>query len=77
MIKQLIKKEAARQRRVINLVPSENYASKDVLTALGSPLTNKYAEGKSRQRYYFGNEVVDQIEDRVKELVYKVFCSPV
>ncbi len=73
MIKQLIKKEAARQRRVINLVPSENYASKDVLTALGSPLTNKYAEGKSRQRYYFGNEVVDQIEDRVKELVYKVF----
>jgi glycine hydroxymethyltransferase len=73
MIKELIKKEVARQKRVINLVPSENYASKDVLTALGSPLTNKYAEGKSRQRYYFGNEVVDQIEDRVKELVYKVF----
>jgi len=58
---------------VINLVPSENYASKNVLAALGSPLVNKYAEGKSRQRYYFGNEVVDQIEDRVKELVYKVF----
>jgi len=72
-INDLIKKEAARQRRVINLVPSENYASKNVLAALGSPLVNKYAEGKSRQRYYFGNEVVDQIEDRVKELVYKVF----
>ncbi len=73
MIKELIKKEAARQKRVINLVPSENYASKNVLAALGSPLANKYAEGKSHQRYYFGNEVVDQIEDRAKELVYKVF----
>lgn len=73
MIKELIRKEAARQKRVINLVPSENYASKNVLAALGSPLTNKYAEGKSRQRYYFGNEVIDQIEDRVKELVYKAF----
>ncbi len=73
MIKELIKKEAARQKRVINLVPSENYASKNVLAALGSPLVNKYAEGKSRQRYYFGNEVVDQIEDKAKELVYRVF----
>ncbi len=73
MIKELIKKEAARQKRVINLVPSENYASKNVLAALSSPLANKYAEGKSRQRYYFGNEVVDQIEDKVKELVYKTF----
>ncbi len=73
MVKELIKKEAARQKRVINLVPSENYASKNVLAALGSPLTNKYAEGKSHQRYYFGNEVVDQIEDGVKELVYKAF----
>ena len=72
-IKNLIKKEAARQKRVINLVPSENYASKSVLAALGSPLANKYAEGKSRQRYYFGNEVIDQIEDRAKELVYKAF----
>lgn len=69
----LIKKEVARQKKIINLIPSENYASKDVLAALGSPLTNKYAEGKSHQRYYFGNEVVDQIEDRVKELVYKIF----
>lgn len=72
-IKNLIKKETARQKRVINLVPSENYASKNVLAALSSPLANKYAEGKSRQRYYFGNEVVDQIEDKVKELVYKTF----
>lgn len=61
---------------MINLIPSENYVSKDVLVALGSPLTNKYAEGKSHQRYYFGNEVVDEIEDEVKNLVYKVFKIP-
>lgn len=72
-IKDLIKKEVSRQRLVINLIPSENYVSKDVLAALSSPLTNKYAEGKSHQRYYFGNEVIDEIEDYTKELVYKVF----
>jgi len=43
------------------------------LSALGSELTNKYAEGKSHQRYYFGCGVVDRIEDEVKKLVYKVF----
>ena len=72
-IKQLIKLEVKRQQKVINLIPSENYVSKDVLAALGSPLVNKYAEGKSHQRYYFGNEIIDKIEDRVKELVYKAF----
>lgn len=73
MIKELIKKELARQKKVINLIPSENYPSKDVLRALGSQLTSKYAEGKSHQRYYFGNKVVDEIEDEVKNLVCKVF----
>ena len=72
-IKALIQKETKRQKRVINLIPSENYVSKDVLAALGSPLTNKYAEGKSHRRYYFGNEITDQIEDRTKELIYKIF----
>lgn len=72
-IKDLIGKEIKRQKKMINLIPSENYVSKNVLAALGSPLTNKYAEGKSHQRYYFGNEVVDLIEDRTKDLVYKVF----
>ena len=72
-IKDLIKKEAQRQKRVVNLIPSENYVSKDVLAALGSPLTNKYAEGRSHMRYYFGTSVVDEIEDGVTELVYKVF----
>jgi glycine hydroxymethyltransferase len=69
----LIKKELARQKKVINLIPSENYVSKDVLAALGSALTNKYAEGKSHQRYYFGNEVIDEIEDEVKNLAFEAF----
>ena len=73
MIKQLIKKEIARQKKVINLIPSENYVSENVLTALGSPLTNKYAEGYPHKRYYFGNKVIDEVEDEVKNLVYKVF----
>ena len=72
-IKTLVQKEVARQKKVINLIPSENYVSKDVLAALGSPLTNKYAEGRSHQRYYFGTSVVDEIEDEVQNLVYKVF----
>src|SRR3989344_7582958 len=72
-MKALIQKETKRQKRVINLIPSENYVSKDVLAALGSPLTNKYAEGKSHQRYYFGNGIADQMEDEVKELVFRAF----
>lgn len=73
LIKNLVKKEIVRQKKVINLIPSENFVSKDVLAVLGSPLTNKYAEGKSRQRYYFGNEVVDEIENEVKRLALKAF----
>lgn len=72
-IKSLIKKELNRQKKVINLIPSENYPSKAVLEALGSQLTSKYAEGKSHQRYYFGNKVIDEIEDEVKKLALKIF----
>src|SRR3989338_6543166 len=72
----LLKEEEQRQNETINLIPSENLVSKNVLLALGSVLTNKYAEGKSHQRYYFGNEIVDKIEDRVKELVCKIFKIP-
>ncbi len=61
-IKKLIAEEQKRQKKVINLIASENYVSKDVLEALGSELTNKYAEGYPGKRYYGGNEVVDQIE---------------
>ena len=71
--KELIKKEIQRQKKVINLIPSENYASNDVLDALGSPLTNKYSEGYPGKRYYPGNEIYDQIETEVQNLAKKVF----
>lgn len=72
-IKDLIKKELARQKKVINLIPSENYPSKDVLAALGSQLTSKYAEGYPGKRYYGGNEIMDEIESLAKDLGRKVF----
>lgn len=62
----LIRGEEKRQRETLDLIASENFVSGDVLRALGSPLTNKYAEGKSRMRYYAGNEFVDMLEDAVK-----------
>ncbi len=65
--------ERARQKKVINLIASENYVSKDVLEALGSELTNKYAEGYSSHRYYGGNEFVDKIENLCKERAIKAF----
>lgn len=68
----LIAKEEDRQRRGIELIASENFASKQVMEAAGSVLTNKYAEGLPSKRYYGGCEVVDEIEqlaiDRAKEL---------
>jgi len=66
--------EAKRQRETINLIASENYASKAVLEAQGSSLTNKYAEGYPQQRYYGGCENMDVIESlaiqRAKELFH-------
>ena len=68
----IIKKEEAKQKEYINLIASENYVSEDILKALGSVLTNKYAEGYSGRRYYSGCEFVDAIEDiaikRAREL---------
>lgn len=72
-IKKLIKAEQARQKKVINLIASENYVSKDVLEALGSELTNKYAEGYAGKRYYGGNEIVDKIENLCIERALKLF----
>ena len=72
-MEKLIKAEEKRQKSVINLIASENYVSDDVLKALGSKLTNKYAEGYSRHRYYGGNELVDKIENLCKERVLKLF----
>ena len=68
----LIEEEIARQNEGIELIASENFVSPAVLEAMGSPLTNKYAEGLPGKRYYGGCEVVDRIEqlaiDRAKEL---------
>jgi len=68
----IIQKEIKRQQNVIELIPSENFASLAVLQALGSVLTNKYSEGYSHKRYYGGNEFIDEAEDlaikRAKEL---------
>lgn len=68
----LINKELQRQQQGIELIASENFVSKPVLHAMGSVLTNKYAEGLPNKRYYGGCEVVDKVEllaiERVKEL---------
>jgi len=72
-IEKLIKLEKKRQKKVVNLIASENYVSDDVLEALGSELTNKYAEGYSASRYYNGNEVSDQIEELCKARALKTF----
>jgi len=72
-IAKLIKAEERRQKSVINLIASENYVPKDVLDALGSVLTNKYAEGYSGARYYGGNENIDQIENLCKDRALKLF----
>ncbi len=59
---ELISKEENRQRKGIELIASENFTSIAVLEAMGSCLTNKYAEGYPGKRYYGGCEVVDEIE---------------
>lgn len=72
-IEKLIKTEKARQKKVVNLIASENYVSQDILDALGSELTNKYAEGYSGKRYYGGNTVIDKVEDLACERALKLF----
>jgi len=68
----LIRREVERQREGLELIASENFVSEAVLEAMGTPLTNKYAEGLPGKRYYGGCEFVDQIEqlaiDRAKQL---------
>ena len=58
----LIKAEAKRQRDGLELIPSENYVSREVLMAMGSVFTNKYSEGYPGHRYYGGQEFTDQVE---------------
>lgn len=62
-IRDLIKKEKERQDEVVSLIPSENFASEEIKMAIGSCLTNKYAEGYPGRRYYQGNKFIDEIEN--------------
>jgi len=68
----LVKAEEKRQKEVLEMIPSENFASPSVLEALGTVLNNKYSEGYPKKRYYQGNKVADEVEilaqDRAKEL---------
>src|SRR3989337_520750 len=68
-----IEKEAERQKFGLEMIPSENYVSADVLKALGSILTNKYSEGYPGARYYGGNEIIDKIERYAQSLANKLF----
>ena len=76
---ELINEERARQERGIELIASENFVSPQVMEAMGSPLTNKYAEGYPGHRYYGGCQVVDQVEqlaiDRVCELFGAAYAN--
>lgn len=69
----LIAKEHQRQQKGIELIASENFVSDEVMAAMGSCLTNKYAEGLPGKRYYGGCQVVDLIEDLACERVKKLF----
>ena len=79
-IAQAIVDEQERQNSHIELIASENWVSKAVMAAMGSPLTNKYAEGYPGKRYYGGCQCVDVAEnlaiERAKELIMPM-CSPI
>lgn len=72
-IEKLIEAEKIRQRSGLELIPSENYVSEDVLTALGSVFTNKYSEGYPGKRYYGGQENTDKLETIAIERAKKLF----
>lgn len=68
-----IKKEMERQNSHIELIASENWVSKAVMAAMGSPLTNKYAEGYPGRRYYGGCQCIDIVEDLARERAKKLY----
>ena len=69
----LIRKEKERQSQGLELIASENYVTDQVLEAMGSICTNKYAEGYPGKRYYGGCEVVDQIEQLAIDRLCKLY----
>lgn len=72
-IYKFIKEEEKRQKEVLEMIPSENYASQAVMEALGSIFTNKYSEGYPGARYYQGNQVADKVESLAIERAKKLF----
>ena len=68
-----IQQETIRQSNNIELIASENYVSQDILEAVGSVLTNKYAEGYPHKRYYGGCEAVDEVEDLARSRALELF----
>ncbi len=72
-IANLMTKELIRQKEMLNLIPSENYVSKEVLKACSSVLNNKYSEGYPKKRYYQGQEFIDEIEIIAIERAKKLF----
>jgi len=75
-IADLIARETERQQKGVTLIPSENHTSKEVLEALGTVFTDKYAEGYPGKRYYAGNEVADELESLVQDRAKKLFSVP-
>lgn len=75
-LKDLLSKEEKRQGETLQMIPSENYASKAVRELLGSVLTNKYSEGYPGRRYYQGNSVIDEIERLAVERAKNLFGVP-
>lgn len=73
VVAKLIEDETQRQRDGLELIPSENYVSRDVLAALGSVFTNKYSEGYPGKRYYGGQEFTDAVESLAIERAKKLF----
>jgi glycine hydroxymethyltransferase len=69
----LVDRELQRQREGLELIASENFASRAVIDALGTPLTNKYSEGYPGKRYYGGNQVIDEIETLAIERAKRLF----
>jgi len=69
----IIAKELIRQKEVLNMIPTENYVSENVLRAVGSVLMNKYAEGYPQKRYYQGNINTDEVEQLAIERAKKLF----
>lgn len=75
-IYKLVKEEEKRQKDVLEMIPSENYASRAVMEAMGTVLGNKYSEGYPKKRYYQGNKVIDQVELLAQERAKKMFNVP-